>query len=199
MLAGDTTGVVRAAQCGDREAAGRMVERFSPWLMAQARLRLRGPLASLCSPEDLVQDTWLVALSRLGDLRWRDGRLTPVLVRFLATTLRRRLRDAVESALRVRSYERPSEGVSSQFEATVTAGLAAASWRERAERLWAAIGTLPERDRHLVVLRGLEGLPFDAVGRLLGLPASAATSAWARTRQRLRTLLDEELADDLQP
>lgn len=198
MSRDSTTACVRAACTGDREAAGGMIERFTPWLLAQARLRLHGRLATLASPEDLVQDTWLVALRRLGDLRARDGRLTPVLVRFLATTLRRRLCELLERELRANPAP-TALPTSSEHAATVTGACSAAATQERAELLWRTIHGLPERDQQLVVLRGLEGLPFPVIGSLLGIAADAAMSAWARTRTRLRDELDPVLRDDLEP
>ena len=190
-----TTACVRAARHGDRLALGRMVERFTPWLLAQARLRLRGRLSALTSPEDLVQDTWLIALHRLPDLREREQRLTPVLVRFLATTLRRRLCDLLEREL---GREGVPAAPVSEFATSVGDSCRLASVRERADVLWDAIRSMSERDQLLIVLRGLEGVAFHEVGLLLGIDADAAMSAWARTRRRLRDRLEPLLRDDLE-
>jgi len=94
-----TTRIVRGAREGDPLALGQMVERFTPWLLVQARYRLGGRLKHLCDPEDLVNDVWAVAFPRLRGLDARDGRYTPVLVRFLSTTLLHRLEDLIDKHL----------------------------------------------------------------------------------------------------
>ena len=191
-----TTAAIRAARAGDREALDSMVERFTPWLLAQARVRLRGRLSPLVSPEDLVQDTWVIALPRLPDLREREQRLTPVLVRFLATTLRLRLCDLLERELRRAA---PPVALSPQLATSIAESFRQAAVRERAEVLWRTIRAMSARDQALVVLRGLEGVSFAEIGLLLGVAGEAAASAWARTRQRLRARLDPLLRDDLEP
>jgi RNA polymerase sigma factor (sigma-70 family) len=194
-MSDSTTACVRAARRGDRDALGRVIERFTPWLLAQARLRLHGRLSALISPEDLVQDTWLIALHRLPDLQEREQRLTPVLVRFLATTLRRRLCDLLE-----RELGRAGVGTAPVSELATSIGESCrlVSVRERADALWDVIRTMPSRDQSLIVLRGLEGVGFHEIGLLLGIDADAAMSAWARTRRRLRARLEPLLRDDLE-
>src|SRR5690606_12898260 len=49
-----------------------------------------GPLARLYAPEDLVPEVWAVDCLRLRELEPRDGRITPVPCRFLASILRRK-------------------------------------------------------------------------------------------------------------
>ena len=65
---------VRRAADGDSESLGWVVARLSPLLLAQADYRLGPVLRSLYDPEDLVNDTWIVALPRLPELPARDGR-----------------------------------------------------------------------------------------------------------------------------
>lgn len=52
-----------------------------------------------------------------------------------------------------------------------------------------ALGSLPHDQRAVVVLRGIEGLPFDEVARTLGIPTPTAHSRMARACERLRRLL----------
>lgn len=60
--------------------------------------------------------------------------------------------------------------------------------------LWAALATLPERQRFAVVQHHLGGLPFAQVAELTGGSAEAARKAASDGVQRLRSLLtaDEE-------
>ncbi len=192
-----TTALLRAARAGEADALEQLVIRLSPWLLAQARYRLRGGLAALAEPEDLVQETWLVVLPRLQDLVPRSGRLTPVLVRFLATTLRRRVRTLLERALAGRSGAAPLPPDAARFSETVDAASHAAEARERAARIEAVLAGLGERDRALLILRGLEGTPFAEIGALLGLEVAAATAAYRRACERLRAALPHDLVAEL--
>jgi RNA polymerase sigma factor (sigma-70 family) len=58
--------------------------------------------------------------------------------------------------------------------------------------LWAALGTLPERQRFAVVQHHLGGLPFAQVAELTGGSADAARKAASDGVRRLRTLLSEK-------
>src|SRR5262245_6482251 len=86
-----TTLHLRAALRGDRAGLEWFVERFTPLLLAQASHRLGPELRRLTDPEDLVQDVWVRVLPRLAGLKPRDGRMTPVVLRFASSTLLNRL------------------------------------------------------------------------------------------------------------
>jgi RNA polymerase sigma factor (sigma-70 family) len=58
--------------------------------------------------------------------------------------------------------------------------------------LWAALATLPERQRFAVVQHHLGGLPFAQVAELTGGSADAARKAASDGVHRLRTLLSEK-------
>ncbi|MBK8096165.1 MAG: hypothetical protein IPK26_03610 [Planctomycetes bacterium] len=197
MAAEPTTVMVQAARGGERGAVALVIERFTPWLLLQARYRLRGRLEALVAPEDLVQETWLIALPRLADLRPRDGRLTPVLVRFLATTLRNRLRQQLERHLTGRHAATASVAEDRLLLGTVGTACSQAIVRERAELLWRELRQLSERDQAVLVLRGLEGAPFAVVASVLRIDEGAAAAAYRRACERLRERLDPLLRDDL--
>lgn len=57
--------------------------------------------------------------------------------------------------------------------------------------LQAAIETLPEPQREVLLLVGLEQMPYQEVADILGIPVGTVMSRLARARQRLRTLLQE--------
>jgi len=191
----ETTACVRAARQGDAAAVEGLVARFTPWLLAQARFRLAGRLAAVAEPEDLVQDTWLIALPRLPTLRPRFGRVTPVLVRFLSTVLRRRLQALLERELARRPHQPLADDL--QLTASVVSGFAQAATSERAGILWAGLRQLGERDQALIILRGLEQNPFREIAELLGIASSAAIVGYHRACARLRQRLPAQLLLDL--
>lgn len=56
-----------------------------------------------------------------------------------------------------------------------------------------ALAALPDEQRAVVVLRGVEGLSFDEVARALEIPVPTAQSRMSRARERLRGLLSRFL------
>jgi RNA polymerase sigma-70 factor (sigma-E family) len=61
--------------------------------------------------------------------------------------------------------------------------------------LQAALGGLPPLDRAVVVLRYLDDVPVDEVGRLLGLSPTAVRSRAMRALARIRATLGHHLPD----
>lgn len=193
-----TTELVAAAVRDEGQAVARLVERFSPWLLVQARQRLQDGIGNLVEAEDLVHDVWVIVLPRLAEIRAGDGRRTPALVRFLARTLLHRVWQILEREIRARDLPqqvRRQRGGSGPR--SVLDGLEAASMREQVERLWLAISSLPRRDQQLLLLRGIEQHDVREVGALLGISANAVSSAYGRACSRLRRRFESPLLLDL--
>ncbi|MBV9825800.1 MAG: RNA polymerase sigma factor [Alphaproteobacteria bacterium] len=54
-----------------------------------------------------------------------------------------------------------------------------------------ATGQLAEETRKVVLLVGLEGLPYEEAATVLGIPVGTVRSRLSRGRNMLRVLLDE--------
>lgn len=198
-----TTHFVRAAVAGDEQGIDALIERFTPFLLAQARYRLAGPAAGHCEPEDIVQETWAIALPRLADLRARDGRLTPVLMKFLATTLLR----CTTQVLRKQVLRRPrvegggglgdSRDPLQQLPAERSGVVSRVCRRDDIDSLWGAIARLPAEEREVLVLRGIERHANGEVARMLGIDDSVVTRRFQRALAMLRTAFPDSLAEDL--
>ncbi len=91
---------VQRARSGDERSRAWLVARFSPLLRAQARYRLPGGLSRLVDADDLVDEVWMVALPRMAELRERDGRHTPVLLKFLSSTMLNKINNLIAKHLR---------------------------------------------------------------------------------------------------
>jgi RNA polymerase sigma factor (sigma-70 family) len=188
-----TTVHLRRAREGDRESLAWLVERFTPLLIAQARRRLGPALLRGHDPEDVVQDVWVTVLDRVSGLAELDGRATPALMRFLATTLLYKV-----NALLRRSAVRgdPKDGLSDLAAAT-RGPLQRALGGEFTLAFEAALAELSERDQELIVLRLIEQQPNAAVAEILGLERDTASRAYGRALQRLRKRLASPLLDEL--
>ena len=194
---------VRRAQALERTSVAWLIARFSPLLLVQASYRLRGTLRRVYDPEDLVDEVWVVALSRLGDLEDREGRLGPVLMRFLGTTLLNKANQLIERSL---AHPQAFDAHASSSSSTplidrLPASIAEAStMAERDEAMLAlrtALAELDEPDREVLVLRGIEQIPNDAVAKLLGLTPGAVTRRYQKALDRLRRRVPGSIFDDL--
>lgn len=187
---------VGRAVTGDRHSQGWLIERLSPLLLAQARYRLRGRLATVCEPEDLVQEVWSIALPRLPDLAPRDGRWTPVLLRFLSTTLLRRLNHLVRKHLTGKPTRDDADDLAA-LPADVSGVLTRIERVDRGAAVQQALAALPEPLREVLVLRGIEQMPNGEVARRLELSDSAVTRRFQQALQQLRETLPDSVFDEI--
>jgi RNA polymerase sigma factor (sigma-70 family) len=198
-----TTLHVRRAAAGEGESIAWLIQRFSPLLRAQARYRLGRRLVRLVEPDDLVQDVWVRALPKLTGLVPRDGRLTPVVLKFLSVTLLRRLKDLMEKHVvgkpRPLSAGGPEAGTRSgvlgDLAVDGTGVVTLAVRRESASELATAIDGLDDKDRAIVVLRAIEQRSNAEAALLLDLPADTASARYRRALEKLRHLLPQELVE----
>jgi RNA polymerase sigma-70 factor (ECF subfamily) len=177
---------------------GWIVERFSPLLLAQARYRLGARMAQRVPAEDVVQDTWARTLPQLARIEARDGRSTPVLMRFLSTTLLHQVNNSLR--LRVHAAEPGTAAKPSlqELDAGTRGPLTKAMRQESCALVQAAIDELEERDRTLVVLRAIEQRDNDEVATHLGLTPNTAAQAYRRALGKLRSKLCASVFDELE-
>jgi len=197
-----TTIHVRRALDGDKESLAWVISRLTPLLVAQAAYRLRPPLRSLYDPLDLVNDAWLVALPRLGELTARDGRHTPTLLKFLATTLLYRINNLVRKHIRGEesSGDAGPEGSDplAQVPADQSGVVTAAVRGEVRSAVLETIEELEPVDREVLLLRGIEQQPNQAVALLLNLPPQTVAKRYQRALERLRGRLPGSVFEELE-
>jgi RNA polymerase sigma factor (sigma-70 family) len=200
MGADDLTSIyARRAVEGDEEGITWIVARFDPFLEAQVRFRL-GKLCNEHDVRDLVSETWLVALRRLGDLSPRNARLAPVLVRFLGQTalnlcnnhLRRRVKEWGRSP-QPDDSERDVDHHAEHTRGVLTRVVAG----ETRARIDACIAGLGGKGREVVVLRLVEGWSNQDVARILGIAPNTAAVRYKRALENLRLCLPEELIEQM--
>ena len=148
------------------------------WVRALA-LRLSGDGAAA---DDLVQETWIEALRTRAVAEspraWLGG-----IVRNLAR--RARKRDRARSLREIGAAR--EEGLPSASDLLARA--------ELQRRVLAAVGTLDEAQRVVVLLRYAEGLRAEEIARRLGVPGSTVRNRLARSLERLRARLDADYGD----
>ena len=186
-----TTLLVRGAKAGDADDLAGLIEHLSPLLLSQARFRLRGRLTGI-EPEEVVQEVWARALPALPDTGERDGRQTPVVVRFLATTLLHIVNELMRSEIRARRAGGRSTGSVAGASAlpAETVGIVSRAIRsERRDALLEVIEALEPGERELLVMRGIEQTDNKAVAELLGETPNAVSLRYNRLLERLRKQL----------
>ena len=137
--------------------------------------------------EEAVQDGFVKAYRALG--RFRDGApFRPWLLQIVANEARNRRRSSGRRAgLALRAAAAASGDAAPSPEA-------AALSHERRERLLAALGSLDERDRAVLVHRFLLDLGEEETAAALGVRRGTVKSRTARALARLRGVLGEEQA-----
>lgn len=192
-----TTIHVRGAIAGKRADLDWIVSRFTPLLLAQACYRLGPELRVLQEPEDLVNDTWLTAIPKLVQLD-PEERTTPAVLQFLTTTLSNLAANLARKQLRRRrnapvAADRELEDVAADHTGIVTRVVRQEAHRE----LTAVLEQMEERDRAVIVLRGIEQLPGKTVGIALGISEGAVAMRYQRALERLRGRVGRDVLDGL--
>lgn len=184
-----TTFHVRRAIDGDTQSLSWVVGRLSPLLLAHAAYRMGPLIRRHHDPEDLVNDAWLVVLPKLTDLPARNGRHTPVLLKFLSTTVLYRVQNLAKKYARgKRELDAKPEG--SDPMADVPADASGAVTRairgELTEGIRRSIDELEPKDRDVLMLRGIEQQPVQTVAMLLDLKEDAVSKRYRRALKKLR-------------
>ena len=199
-----TTIHVKRAKNGDAASLEWVVRRFTPLLLEQARYRLGTSLRAFCDPEDLVSEVWAIALPRLADLTVRDGRATPVLVKFLATTLLYRANGLMRKQARRSARQHPAaperEGAADPVAGLrdERSGIVTNAMRREMEGAVAkALGSLETGDREIILLRAVEQVSTKTVAVLLGIEPNAASMRYQRALAKLRASVPGSVFDDL--
>lgn len=174
--------LVKRARRGDGTAFETLVRRHYRAAYAVA-LAMSG---NAMDAEDVCQDAFMKALSRLDDCRHPER-----FVAWLLQTVRNR-------AHNVRDYQRIRAGVSLDH-VNVSSPSDSARVVLRSElraRLEAAIAELPPRDREVVLLHDLEGWRHRAIATSLGTSEGRSRQHLFHARKRLRELLGPELVQE---
>jgi RNA polymerase sigma-70 factor (ECF subfamily) len=157
--------LVRAARAGDREAFGRLYERYAR--MVHGVLLARVPRGDA---EDLVQDVFLTAMRRLGALRddAAFGAWLASIARNRATDHHRRGREQAELPEDLPGTPHPEDD---------------------GRAVLAAIRALPEAYRETLVLRLVEGMTGPEIAERTGMTAASVRVNLHRGMKMLRETL----------
>lgn len=174
--------LVRRAQSGDEQAFMALVQchQVAIFRLAVALLRHRE------DAEDATQDVFVHAFRRLKTLQ--DARAFPIWLRKLAVRicLRYHRRRTVERELIEPLSDESENEILFRTNLDPEVELERAELRASVRR---AIAELPEPFQIVVLLYHMDGLSYDEIAQVLGIPIGTVRSRLARAREMLREKL----------
>ncbi len=179
----DLAALVGRAQRGDREAFGELVEQFQPTVYAIALRRL----ANASDAMELTQEVFLHVMRRIGQLREPErfaGWLRQVAVRMAINRATRRLSPP---SVEVGILEGASEYTDEPLDQLIS--------RERAERLWAALGRLKSLDREALDAFYIRGHSLLEIAEMFNVPLGTVKRRLHTARKRLKQELEASVVD----
>jgi len=203
----ETQELLAQARDGDTDARNQLLERHREGLRRMIGLRLDKGVQRRVDASDVVQDVLVEANRRLTDYLSKAGMPFHVWLRHLA---RDRLIDAHRrhrgAARRSVDREQLLGGGLNDPSAVDLAALildrqmtpaAAATHHELERRFAAALETLDEIDREIILMRHFEQLTNQQAAQALELSEPAAGMRYLRALRRLRALFDEPADEEL--
>lgn len=186
--------MVERLRAGDEAAFAELVRTYHPGLVRLAATFVPSPAMA----EEVAQETWVGVVRGIGRFEGRSSLKTwiyTILVNRARTAGAREPRtvslsagdDPLEGRFTGGSWAEPvtawDEGIEDRLDAP-----------ELAERVRAAMASLPEVQRQVVTLRDVEGLSSGEVCELLGLTEGNQRVLLHRARTKLRALFDDEFS-----
>ena len=184
MTASDQGDLIQRAQAGSPEALNALYERCAGRLLAYVRLRLGRDLRARLESRDILQAAMMKSIEHLNEFK---GEETGSLMGWLARIADNEIRDRADFYQRQRrdaARELPLED-DAPVAALTRSALSRVILDEEAERLEAALESLPPAHREVILLRKFEELPFADIARRLGKSEDACRMLLARAMTAL--------------
>jgi len=193
--------LLAAARLGDEQARSQLLERHRDALRRMVGMRMDQILRRRLDASDIVQDVLVEANRRLTDYLASTGMPFQLWLRHLARDrlidAHRRHHAARRNVARDQPLDHSPQADQSAFDLAALirdrelTPAAAATHHELEIRFQAAIETLEEADREVVLMRHFEQLSNRDVALALNLTESAAGMRYLRAMRRLRSMLQE--------
>ena len=193
--------LLASAQDGSGESLGRLLQLYTNYLRILVVTQLDGKLRQRLSPSDVVQETFFEAHRDFQQFR---GKTTPEFLAWLRKILVNNLHTVIEKHVlagkRDVRLEITAEKLGAELEKS-TIRLDAIlpdpgnspsmhlQQRETQVLLANELAALPADYRDAIVMRHLEGLPFEEIGRRMDRSAGAVRMLWLRAIKLLRERL----------
>ena len=194
----ETQGLVARLREGDRSVLDPLFQKHNDYIKEVIRTRLGQRLRRRVGVSDVAQAAQLDALEHVDDyiatddlpFRW-----------WLRKAAQRRLQRVFEEHLDAQKRDiRREIPLPDKSSLCIVAKLAASGTtpsqhavkREQAERVRRALAELPDADREILLMRTVEGLPYDEIGYILGIEPAVARKRRGRALLRLDRILRDQ-------
>lgn len=180
-----STAVLREALAGSDAALDTLYERFGPRLLSFIRLKMGRSLRARLESRDLLQATLLKSFQHLDDFEGQDGRS---LLGWMMRIAEHEILDRADFHQRQQRDAKQEEGLSGHVELLAARSRSALSrliLDERAERVEAALESLTDAHRQVILLRTYEELSFPEIARVLSKSEDACRMQYARAMTAL--------------
>jgi RNA polymerase sigma-70 factor, ECF subfamily len=196
--------LISDARRGEKSSIGVLLQQYRNYLMVLASTQIEHRLQPRVSPSDVVQETMLRAHKNFGQFRGTTepellAWLRQILVNNLATFVEQHMLAARRDVRREVSLERLGAALEQstvQLAALLPAECKSPSLavqqREEAVLLADRLAQLPKAYREVLVLRNLQGLPFEEVAQRLDRSVGATRMLWLRAIEKLRAVYRKE-------
>lgn len=181
----EDTDLVAASLAGDSKAFQALVERYQARLFGAVRHYLRNPV----EVEDIVQETFLKAFTRLGSFQQSSAFYTwlyRIAVNTILDLKKRKSRSPIQSMAEPEELGSPSAEANERMTVRPDAQL------ERAEIVEITQGVLvelPDIFRIVLVMREFEGLAYQEIADVLEISIGTVESRLFRARARFKQKL----------
>ena len=139
---------------------------------------------------DILQATFLKSFQHLDDFAGQNGRS---LLGWMMRIAEHEIRDRADFHYRQQRDAKQEENLSGQVDVLAARSRSALSrliLDERAERVEAALGSLTDAHRQVILLRTYEELSFPEIAKVLGKSEDASRMQYARAMTALTLALD---------
>lgn len=197
-----TQALINGAKAGNAEAAGQLLDRHREALRRMIDMRLDRRIRQRVDASDIVQEVLIEANRRLQNYledpvmpfhlwlrQMARDRIIDAHRRHRASS--KRTVDREQAMVFPASADRSTLELAAQLCDPELTPAAAATMQELTRRFQAAIETMDDHDREIVLMRHFEQLSNQDVARTLGLTEPAASMRYLRAMRRLRALLVE--------
>ena len=187
--------LLNRARAGDREALGKLLDRFRSYLRLLARHQLKKRLREKLDASDLIQETFLEAQRDFGQFRGSsEAELAAWLRQILAHNLANQIERYYGAKGRDVRLERELSVRLARSSAALERGLVArqltpsqwAARRDQAVLLASLLERLPPTYRQVLELRHIDSLTFPQIAQQMSRSEDSVKNLWARALARLR-------------
>ena len=185
---------------GDRDALAELFTLYRPRLWRMVNFRLDPRLRGRVDPDDILQDAWMNAVTRINNFLTDASRSCFIWFRMIVQqTLidvhRRHLGADKRSAARERSLHQAgpdstSTSLAFHLRAHLTSPSSAVARAELAQQLDTVLQGMSEIDREVLALRHFEHLTNAETALVLDMSEQAASVRYVRALQRLKKVLE---------